>query len=114
MSSRAESLVLGASLDQAEVDRLQRPVFTKQELSAGDEKFLVITRDYGSGLELREAYVYRQTAERWDMLAYRKTNSSLVVGSFTGRQLKLVSKSGRVLLEVAVEPESFRFDPKEH
>lgn len=115
MSSHAENLALEASLSQAAVDSLQEPIFTKQKLSSSTEKFLVITRDYGSGLELREAYIYRQSPTgQWDILAYRKTNSSRVMASLTDDCLKLAAKSGRVLLELPVEASGFRFDSQEH
>ena len=115
MSSRAENLALEVRLSQAAVDRLQDPVFSKQELSSGAENFLVVTRDYGSGLELREVYVYRQDAVgQWGIIAYRKTNSSHVVASLTNDCLKLIAKSGKVLLELPVDASGFRFDSKEH
>ena len=115
MSAHAESLALEVSLSQTAVDSFQEPIFTKQKLASGDESFLVITRDYGSGLELREVYVYlQQAAGQWDMVAYRKTNSSRVIASLSGDRLMLSAKSGRTLLELPIETSSFKFDSREH
>lgn len=115
MSTHAGDWALGANLSQAAVDGLKGPAFTKQELPYEDENFLVITRDYGSGIEIREAYVYLQNAEKqWDIVAYRRTNSSHLVASISNDRLQLIAKSGRILLEVPLKPFGFRFDPKEH
>lgn len=114
VSTWATDPALGESLDEDAAEKLPAPIFTRQKLATGDDEFLVVTQDYGSGLEIRKAYVYRrETAGRWNLIAYLKTNSSRVTANLAGRRLRLVSMSGKVLLELPVESAGFRSDARE-
>ncbi|GGD36207.1 hypothetical protein GCM10007235_05240 [Pseudoxanthomonas indica] len=114
MNACAGQGAINSNLTQSDIDSLETPTFTKQELSSGSDEFLVVTRNYGSGLELRDAYVYRRGAGgQWDMIAFRRTNSSRVEGSLSANRLTLTAKSGKVVLEVPIEPSGFKFDPME-
>jgi hypothetical protein len=113
-SSHAAPGDLGYELTPAQVEALGVRSNLRQELDSPVGRILVLTRDYGSGLELREAYVYRWSGPAWELAAWLRTNSSKVQGRVKGNHLELMSKAGKVLITIPLEALVASFDPHEH
>ena len=104
----------GYDLSTAEAAALKEPIFRRSELTVADTRLLLITRDFGPGLELRDAYLYCWAGDSWGMLAYRRTNSSQVSMRIKSGALELVTKAGRIVLSLPVDSLAGKYDPKEH
>lgn len=115
ISTQAMAMSLSGTLDPDEFERLRSPIYTKEFVDVGGERILVVTEDYGSGLELRDAYVYRQDTDKvWVLVAYRRSNSSKIDVAIEKGRMKLRSKSGRELMAIPVSSFAQVFDGKEH
>lgn len=91
------------NLSVADLESLQTPIFTTQTVMAGSQRILLVSRDYGSGLELRDAFIYRWTSDTWTLLAFRRTNSSRVTARVKARDLQLIDRSDTVVLAIPVD-----------
>lgn len=113
-AAESERLPPGYDITTAQAAALGEPIFTRSELTVAATRLLLITRDFGSGLELRDAYLYCWTGDSWGMLAYRRTNSSKVSMRVKAGALELVTKAGRIVLSLPVDSLAPKYDPKEH
>lgn len=107
-------LSLGQVMSADELDGLAAPIFSKQILDIGDTSHILVTRDYGSGLELRDAYLYRSVESKWELILYRRTNSSRLTGRVEAGALEIVSAAGKVIDSIPINSLMREFDPKEH
>ena len=89
-------------LSPAQVESLEWPIYTKEILNAPAGKLLVLTRDYGSGLEIRDAYVYRYTADYWELVAYRRTSNARIDARIREDMLELIVGNS-VILAIPVQ-----------
>jgi len=112
--SVAAMLALSATLSSEDVAELKDPVFTRQIVRVDSGEVLVITHDYGYGLEIREAYIYCRAGETWELFVYQKTNSSKLTVTVTKEAIILVGKSGDPLMTVPLAALSAKFDKREH
>jgi len=97
-----------------ELDGLEAPIFSKQIIDVADTSHILVTRDYGSGLELRDAYLYRSVDSKWELVLYRRTNSSKLTGRVEAGTLEIVSAAGKVIDSIPISSLMREFDPKEH
>jgi hypothetical protein len=104
----------GTQLTVAQANALREPIYRHSELTIGPTRVLLITRDYGSGLELRDAYLYLWMDTEWGLFAYRRTNSAQVSMRVTGGTLALVTKAGNTVLSLPVDSIAAKYDAKEH
>ena len=103
---------LSRSLKPEDLERLS-PTFTRQILHSADGTFLLVTNDYGSGVELRDAYVYVWRHPVWQLVTYRRTNSAELTGRITGDRLVIVGKSGKVAMSIPLGTVNPAFDGSE-
>ena len=84
-------------LSAAQVESLEWPIYTKAIVNTSKGKILLLTRDYGSGLEVRDAYVYRYAVDQWELVAYRRTGNSTIDVRIRADMLELFSGNSTVL-----------------
>ena len=84
-------------LTLAQLEALEAPIYTKEIVNTPAGKILVLTRDYGSGLEIRDAYVYRYAADVWELVAYRTTSNARIDARIRAGILELVAGNAPIL-----------------
>jgi hypothetical protein len=99
----AEVGALVFRMTPAEVEALTEPVFTKRELDAGGQRVLFISRDFGSGRELRDAYLYRFAGDSWLLIAFRRTSSPKLDVGVSGADLHVTAKDGAVVISIPTD-----------
>jgi hypothetical protein len=95
-------------LTAQDLTRYQGPPYTKQTLTLPKgSTVLIITRDFGSGFEMREAYLYvgdgKGTDESWRQFSYIWSGSPRITGELTNKDLVLKSADDKVLLSIPIE-----------
>jgi hypothetical protein len=114
LNSTASSVApLLGDLTTVQVDALAAPMYTKQELPLAVGKMLFVTRDYGSGMEIRDAYVYRWAGDMWALVSYRRSSSASLTARIQGKNLEVLTKAGKLVLSLPTESLLPKFDQQE-
>jgi hypothetical protein len=83
--------------------------YTQQilKLPKGSASILIITRNFGSGFELRDAYIYMGGSgakdDRWNQISYIMSGSPRITGELTDKDIILKSADDKVLLSIPIE-----------
>lgn len=102
------------NLSAEEARALPSPEYSTQELEVQSLRVLLVSQNVGSGLVLRDCFVYQWRDSHWVPVVFVTTTSSEVVAKQVRDRIVLTSKAGKVLLEIPVGTLDARFDPKEH
>jgi hypothetical protein len=105
---------IAQSLSPEELRALPWPEYSTQELQIAGVRVLLVSQDVGSGLSLRDCFVYQWRDAQWVPVVFVSTTSSEVVAKQIGGKVVLISKAGKVLLEIPIETLNAKFDSKEH
>ena len=90
---------LAAGLSEADAAALQGPVFTTQILR-GEREFLLVTREIGPGLVVRDAYLFARNGAGWTRMAQLATKESRIEGAVTADAVVLFGESGQALMQI--------------
>ncbi|MFQ6312173.1 hypothetical protein [Lysobacter capsici] len=90
-------------LSSKDVDDLSLPIYTKKIIPSDSGKFLIVTKDYGSGLELRDAYIYQSVNEGWQLMAYKRTREAKLDSRISGKNIEVFSGVMEVILSVSID-----------
>ena len=99
-SGNLESL-LQVRLRDDQLPGLESPSVEISRVHVRGKQFLYVTRDYGSGRELREVFLYRKSDAYWDLDLFSRTQCDKVKAVVHGRHIKLLCH-GSVLFSVGV------------
>jgi hypothetical protein len=86
-----------------DVDDLSPPIYSKKVIRSDSRKFLIVTKDYGSGLELRDVYIYRGVNEDWQLMACRRTRQAKLDSRIAGKDIEIFSDTTEVVLSVSID-----------
>ena len=90
---------LAAVLSEGDASALQGPVFTTQILR-GEREFLLVTREIGPGLAVRDAYLFARNGAGWTRMAQLATKESRIEGAVTADAVVLFGESGQALMQI--------------
>lgn len=100
-SAGGEPSLLPQRLENAQLSSFEAPIYRQQLLKLnGRLELLVLTRDVGSGVELREAYVYAKDEAVWRLLAFRSATSASISAKVSQQQVELVGADGETILVI--------------
>ena len=98
-SGQSDGDGLAVSLSEADAAALQGPVFTTQILRS-DREFLLVTREVGPGLAVRDAYLFVKDGAGWARMAQLATKESRIEGTVTADAVVLFGESGQALMQI--------------
>ena len=90
---------LATVLSETDAAALQGPVFTTQILR-GEREFLLVTREIGAGLVVRDAYLFAKSGIGWTRVAQLATKESRIEGTVTADAVVLFGESGQALMQI--------------
>lgn len=93
----------GDHLSSKDVNGLSLPVYSKKIIRSDSSEFLVITKDYGSGLELRDVYIYRGVNREWELMIYKRTRQAKLDSRISGKNIEIFSGAMEVVLSVSLD-----------
>ena len=101
---KADPLELAIQLNDSQVEALRPPIFTKEAITTPTAQFLFITRDCGSGLEVRDAFIFRRSEGMWGLQYYVRTSRPKLEAKLKGSSIEIRSDKGEIISTVRVSP----------
>jgi len=100
---------LRTTLSPEDIKSLDGYKFSKEIVESPYGKFLMITYDYGSGLELTNAYIYiLKNDATWSLIAYINAGNSRLDGRINKDMIYFIEKSGNNLISILLNFETMR------
>lgn len=101
-------------LTETAANALDDVLYMRSTLDVGSKRIMLIARAYGSGLEIRDAYLYFWDGTQWSQFAYRHAHTARITMRVRTSELELVTKTGKIILSIPIDSIASTYDPKEH